>query len=44
MIEDLQMIDKMIIIRWWEWSHDKIMNNIELFYKTDLFLEKMDSL
>lgn len=34
-----EQIAKFLRIRWWEWSPQKIENNIELFYQPEKFLE-----
>ena len=33
-----KMIEKLMKIKWWEWSEEKIQNNLELFYDPALFL------
>ena len=35
-----EIIEKMLKIRWWCWSEEKIRNNIEFFYKPESFVEK----
>lgn len=34
-----EQIDKFLEIKWWDWSHEKIEENIELFYNPERFLE-----
>lgn len=33
------IIKKLLSIKWWEWSHDKIEENIDLFLNPDRFVE-----
>lgn len=34
-----EIIDKFLKIQWWDWTIEKIEENIELFYQPDLFCE-----
>lgn len=36
---NLEQIKLFLQIRWWEWPHEKIEDNIELMYQPELFLE-----
>lgn len=38
-----KIIKKLLDIKWWEWPHEKIEANIELFYRPELFIEKVVS-
>lgn len=33
-------IEKLLKIRWWDWSDEKIKNNLEYFYQPEIFVEK----
>ena len=37
---DDEMIETFLKIKWWEWTVDKIEENIELFYQPEVFCEK----
>lgn len=41
---DEEAIQKLLKIKWWEWSIEEIENNIELFYEPEMFLKKMDTM
>lgn len=34
------IIEKLLYIKWWNWSDDKIKNNLELFYDIEKFVDK----
>ena len=34
-----EQIEKFQKIQWWNWEHDRIEENIELFYQIDKFLD-----
>ena len=36
---DKNVIENMLDIKWWEWSHDDIKNNIQLFYEPEEFIK-----
>ena len=36
-------IKSLMKIKWWEWSHDKIEENLELFYDIDEFLNSQEN-
>ena len=38
---DREMIDKLLEIRWWDWSEEKIENNRELFYQPEVFVSEL---
>ena len=35
-----EIIDGLMRIKWWNWPHEKIMNNIELFYSPKEFVKQ----
>ena len=35
---DGKIIDELLKIKWWEWPHDKIIENMELLYQPELFV------
>jgi acetyltransferase-like isoleucine patch superfamily enzyme len=35
---DEKIIDELLKIKWWEWPHDKIIENMELLYQPELFV------
>lgn len=35
-----QHIEKFLKIKWWNWSHEKIMSNIEFFYQPQKFFDE----
>lgn len=35
-----EIIEKLLTIRWWDWPEEKIRENIEFFYKPEIFVEK----
>lgn len=35
------IIEKLLYIKWWNWSDDKIKNNLELFYDIEKFVDKI---
>lgn len=37
---DEKIISKLLKIKWWNWTHDQIENNIEIFFETNAFLAK----
>lgn len=35
-----EIIDKLLKIQWWNWSDDKIRENIQLMYDVEAFVDK----
>lgn len=35
-----EIIEKLLKIKWWDWSDEKIKENLNLFYKPEEFVEK----
>ncbi len=38
-----EVIEKLLEIRWWDWSDDRINKNLEYFYQPELFVEKFSN-
>ena len=34
-------INAFLMMKWWDWSLEKIKNNLELFYQPSMFIEQM---
>ena len=35
-----KIIEKMLLIKWWDWEDSEIKKNLELFYQPEKFVEK----